>query len=110
MKAKDPTSSKIAQVPQTIAVMTRELGTKDADPADGPGDEEVKGGDAVNDRELGAKDAALVDVPGDEEITGGNVFNDWVVIDDGGVIKYIKVVDTEDCKYALPEVENAALN
>lgn len=121
MKAKAPSSSKNAQVPLTIAVMTRELGAKDADSADGPEDEEVTGGDVVNDRELGAKDADSVDGPrdkeitggdvvndreleskdadsvdgpGDEEITGGDVVNDRVVIDDGGVIKDSKIVDT----------------
>lgn len=67
MKTKAPTRSNNAQVPQTIAAMTRELEAKDADAADGPGDEEVPGGEVVNDR---------------------------VVIDDGGVIDDVKVCDT----------------
>ena len=80
MKTKAPTRSNNAQVPETIAAMTRELGAKDADSADGPGDEEV---------------------------TGGEVFNDRVVFDDGGVINEVKLGDTEDCTYASAEVENA---
>lgn len=64
LKTKAPIRSNDAQVPQTIAAMTRELGAKETDSADGPGDDEVAGGEVVNDR---------------------------VVVDDGRVINDVKV-------------------
>lgn len=86
MKTKAPTRSNNAQVPETIAAMTRELGAKGAGSAGGRA-----GGEVVNDRVV---------------IDDGGVINDVKVGDtedctyaSAEVENAVKVGDTEDCKY-----------